>query len=284
MILIGGTRYAGELKKSMFTVMNYLLPSRACCPCTYATSALWEIRQCSLACQAPARRRSPPPGSAGLIGRRRARLGARAACSNFEGGCYAKGDQLSPRSGSPTSSPQTQMFGTGGSRMSELDPATIESEVSRVRRFTENTRACYPLPYIRNTCRAGRPDIRERVFLTADAFACLAANRAALRASRRCYYFLSGYTAKGGRHRARSGRNRRRHQRLLRRGVPRVASHQVRRQLLGGWACAAQGRARVAGQHGMERRSNGVGAAVKLRTRGGPWCARRSPANSTACP
>ena len=112
---------------------------------------------------------------------------------NFEGGCYAKVINLSPE-GEPDIYRTTQMFGTILENV-VLDPAT-----KRVRfedqSITENTRASYPLPYIRNHVpngRGGHP--KHIVFLTADAFGVLPPI-AKLSPEQAMYYFLSGYTAK----------------------------------------------------------------------------------------
>ena len=97
MILIGGTRYAGEIKKSVFTVMNYLLPLR-----DVAADALLGQRRArratsrsSSASRAPARRRSPPTRRRPLIGDDEHGWSADGVF-NFEGGCYAKVIRLSP--------------------------------------------------------------------------------------------------------------------------------------------------------------------------------------------
>jgi phosphoenolpyruvate carboxykinase (ATP) len=111
---------------------------------------------------------------------------------NYEGGCYAKVINLSPE-GEPDIYATTQMFGT------VLENVVLD-ERKRVRfddqSITENTRASYPLHYIRNHVpggRGGHP--RNVVFLTADAFGVLPPI-ARLTAEQAMYYFLSGYTAK----------------------------------------------------------------------------------------
>jgi phosphoenolpyruvate carboxykinase (ATP) len=112
---------------------------------------------------------------------------------NFEGGCYAKVINLSKEQ-EPDIFATTQMFGTVLENV-ELDPLTkrvkFESQA-----ITENTRASYPLPYIRNHVPSGRGGHPKNVvFLTADAFGVLPPI-ARLSREQAMYYFLSGYTAK----------------------------------------------------------------------------------------
>ncbi|MDA1082366.1 MAG: phosphoenolpyruvate carboxykinase (ATP) [Gemmatimonadetes bacterium] len=193
MILIGGTRYAGELKKAMFTVMNYLLPKQGVL---------------SMHCSANIGPKGDTALFFGLSGTGKTTLSADpergligddehgwsdTGVFNFEGGCYAKVINLSPEN-EPDIYRTTQMFGTILENV-ELDPLThkvrFESQA-----ITENTRASYPLPYIANhvpSGRGGHP--RNVVFLTADAFGVLPPI-AKLSRDQAMYYFLSGYTAK----------------------------------------------------------------------------------------
>ncbi len=193
MILIGGTRYAGELKKSMFTVMNYLLPKQGVL---------------SMHCSA----NIGPDGDTalffGLSGTGKTTLSADpergligddehgwspTGVFNFEGGCYAKVINLSPEQ-EPDIYATTQMFGTVLENC-ELDPNTKKVKFES-QALTENTRACYPLPYIRNHVPSGRGGHPKNVvFLTADAFGVLPPI-ARLTREQAMYYFLSGYTAK----------------------------------------------------------------------------------------
>jgi phosphoenolpyruvate carboxykinase (ATP) len=193
MILIGGTKYAGELKKSMFTVMNYYLPKQ---------SVL------SMHCSANTGKAGDTALFFGLSGTGKTTLSADPerdligddehgwsadGTFNFEGGCYAKVINLSPE-GEPDIYRTTQMFGT------VLENVVLDPVTRRVRfedqSITENTRASYPLHYIRNHVangRGGHP--RNIVFLTADAFGVLPPV-AKLSRDQAMYYFLSGYTAK----------------------------------------------------------------------------------------
>ncbi len=192
MVLIGGTRYAGELKKAMFTVMNYLMPK---------TGVL------SMHCSANIGAEGDVALFFGLSGTGKTTLSADPERSligddehgwsgdgvfNYEGGCYAKVINLS-REQEPDIFATTQMFGTilenvvlDHQRKVKFDDQSI----------TENTRASYPLHYIRNhvpSGRGGHP--RQVVFLTADAFGVLPPI-AKLTREQAMYYFMSGYTAK----------------------------------------------------------------------------------------
>jgi phosphoenolpyruvate carboxykinase (ATP) len=193
MILIGGTRYAGELKKSMFAVMNYLLPKQGVL---------------SMHCSA----NIGPAGDTalffGLSGTGKTTLSADPARGligddehgwsengvfNFEGGCYAKVINLSPEQ-EPDIYQTTQMFGTILENV-ELDPVTKKVKFES-QKLTENTRASYPLHYIKNHVPSGRGGHPKNVvFLTADAFGVLPPI-AKLTKEQAMYYFLSGYTAK----------------------------------------------------------------------------------------
>jgi len=192
-ILIGGTRYAGELKKSMFTVMNYLLPKQGLL---------------SMHCSANAGTDGETALFFGLSGTGKTTLSADPERSligddehgwskdgvfNFEGGCYAKVINLSPET-EPDIYRTTQMFGTILENV-VLDPMTKQVEFSD-QSITENTRASYPLHYIANNVPDGRGRHPKNViFLTADAFGVLPPI-ARLSPEQAMYYFLSGYTAK----------------------------------------------------------------------------------------
>jgi phosphoenolpyruvate carboxykinase (ATP) len=193
MILIGGTRYAGELKKAMFTVMNYYLPKQGVL---------------SMHCSA----NIGPTGDTalffGLSGTGKTTLSADPLRSligddehgwandgvfNFEGGCYAKAINLSAES-EPDIHRTTQMFGT------ILENVVLDEHTRRPRfadsSVTENTRLSYPLHYIPNFVPSGRGGHPTNiVFLAADSFGVLPPV-ARLSREQAMYYFLSGYTAK----------------------------------------------------------------------------------------
>ncbi len=193
MILIGGTRYAGELKKAMFTVMNYYMPKNGVL---------------SMHCSANIGHHGDTALFFGLSGTGKTTLSADPhrdligddehgwsadGVFNYEGGCYAKVINLSAE-GEPDIYATTQMFGTILENV-KLDPVTSKVRFSD-QSITENTRASYPLSYIRNHVPAGRGGHPKNVvFLCADAFG-VVPPVAKLTREQAMYYFLSGYTAK----------------------------------------------------------------------------------------
>jgi phosphoenolpyruvate carboxykinase (ATP) len=193
LVLIGGTRYAGEMKKSIFTALNYLLPAQGVLP---------------MHCSANVGSKGDTAIFFGLSGTGKTTLSADPArrligddehgwsdrgVFNFEGGCYAKVIRLRAET-EPEIYAATRMFGTVLENVA-LDPAmrTVEYDADRI---TENTRACYPIHYIPNhqPSGSGGPP-KHIIFLTADAFGVLPPI-ARLTADQAMYHFLSGYTAK----------------------------------------------------------------------------------------
>jgi len=192
-ILIGGTRYAGELKKAMFTVMNYLLPKQGVLSmhCSANIGAAGDTALFFGLSGTGKTTLSADP-SRGLIGDDEHGWSPQGTF-NFEGGCYAKAINLSAES-EPDIYATTQMFGTVLENVVLNQPSrTVDFADQSI---TENTRASYPLHYIKNhvpSGRGGHP--RNVVFLTADAFGVLPPI-AKLTPEQAMYYFLSGYTAK----------------------------------------------------------------------------------------
>src|SRR5215210_506141 len=191
-ILICGTSYAGEIKKSIFTVMNWLLPERGVLP---------------MHCSANLGKNGDTALFFGLSGTGKTTLSSDpersligddehgwsdAGVFNFEGGCYAKVIRLSPTA-EPEIYKTTQTFGTILENVAVDESGVLDLDDDSK---TENTRAAYDLEQIANhlpTKRAGHP--RSVVMLTADAFGILPPI-ARLSRERAMFYFLSGFTAK----------------------------------------------------------------------------------------
>ena len=193
LILIGGTGYAGEIKKSAFSVLNYLLPERGILPMHAAVNV----------------------GAAGdsavffgLSGTGKTTLSADperfllgddehgwsdAGLFNLEGGCYAKTVDLSAEH-------EPEIWRAVHREHVLLENVALDPETRQVdfrdRSLTENTRAAYPLSNLARVAQAEVvPAPRHVIFLTADAFGVLPP-LARLSLDQTVYYFLSGYTAK----------------------------------------------------------------------------------------
>jgi phosphoenolpyruvate carboxykinase (ATP) len=193
LVLIGGTSYAGETKKSVFGILNFLLPQRGVL---------------SMHCSANVGAANDVAIFFGLSGTGKTTLSADPerkligddehgwsddGVFNFEGGCYAKVIKLSPEA-EPDIYRTTRMFGTVLENV-VFDPTTRELDLDDASK-TENTRAAYPLTSIPNIVPegyAGNPS--NIIMLTADAFGVLPPV-ARLTPEQAMYHFLSGYTAK----------------------------------------------------------------------------------------
>ncbi|MEM1206600.1 MAG: phosphoenolpyruvate carboxykinase (ATP) [Acidobacteriota bacterium] len=197
LVIIGGTQYAGEIKKSIFTAMNYLLPKRGVlamhCSANYAEVDGGEPHVAlffGLSGTGKTTLSSDPERI--LIGDDEHGWGDDGVF-NFEGGCYAKVIRLDPK-GEPEIYDQTRRFGT------VLENVTFDPETRRLdlddASATENTRASYPLYHLDNvdlSGTTGHPD--HVIFLTCDAFGVLPPI-SRLTEAQAMYHFLSGYTAK----------------------------------------------------------------------------------------
>ena len=192
-ILIVGTEYAGEIKKSAFTVMNYLMPDEGVLPMHSAANVGEDGNSVvffGLSGTGKTTLSADPLRS--LVGDDEHGWGVDGVF-NFEGGCYAKTIRLSPMY-EPDIFATTRRFGTVLENV-DLDPVTRELDLDS-ERFTENTRGAYPLHFIGNadpTGMAGQPT--NVVLLTADAFGVLPPI-SRLTADQAQYHFISGYTAK----------------------------------------------------------------------------------------
>jgi phosphoenolpyruvate carboxykinase (ATP) len=192
-VLIGNSSYAGEMKKSVFTYLNYILPKMGIMP---------------MHCSANVGRGGDAAIFFGLSGTGKTTLSSDPnrillgddehgwgpnGIFNFEGGCYAKTIRLS-RDAEPEIYATTERFGTVLENV-VFDPVTRLPDFDDATK-TENARCAYPIDFIPNaseTGRAGHP--RNIVMLTADAFGVLPPI-AKLTGAEAMYHFISGYTAK----------------------------------------------------------------------------------------
>jgi phosphoenolpyruvate carboxykinase (ATP) len=192
-VLIGGSQYAGEMKKSVFTTLNYYLPEQGVMP---------------MHCSANVGDKGDTAIFFGLSGTGKTTLSAdpnrtligddehgwgKEGVFNFEGGCYAKCIKLSQEA-EPAIYAASQRFGA-------VLENVVYDPVTRVVDFddgskTENTRSAYPLDFIPNASRTGRAgQPKNLVMLAADAFGVMPPI-AKLTPAQAMYHFLSGYTAK----------------------------------------------------------------------------------------
>lgn len=193
LVLIANTEYAGEMKKSIFGVLNFLLPQRGVLP---------------MHCSANVGKDGATALFFGLSGTGKTTLSADPERSligddehgwsddgifNFEGGCYAKAIHLTVEAEPEIHRASTRFGAVLENVVIDPDSRAIDFDNGRK---TENTRSAYPLSFIPNVLaggRAGHP--KDVVFLTADAFGVMPPI-ARLDPAQAMYHFLSGYTAK----------------------------------------------------------------------------------------
>ena len=193
MVLIGGTAYAGEIKKSIFSVMNYLLPLKGVMP---------------MHCSANVGKAGDTAIFFGLSGTGKTTLSSDPlrrligddehgwsdnGVFNFEGGCYAKVINLSAEA-------EPQIYAATGRFGTILENVVYDKRTRALDlndgSLTENTRAAYPLEFIDNAIKgAAFPHPKNIVMLTYDAFGVLPPI-AKLSYGQAMYHFISGYTAK----------------------------------------------------------------------------------------
>lgn len=195
MVIIGGTAYAGEIKKSVFTTMNFLLPQK-------------DVL--SMHCSANIGKDDDTALFFGLSGTGKTTLSADPerrligddehgwsdnGIFNFEGGCYAKVIGLSAEA-EPEIFQTTRKFGT------VLENVAIDADTREIDldddSLTENTRAAYPITHIPGAVVDGKGDHPKNIiFLTTDAFGVMPPI-AKLTPEQAMYHFISGYTSKIG--------------------------------------------------------------------------------------
>ena len=193
LVIIGNTGYAGEIKKAVFTVLNYLLPLEGVL---------------SMHCSANIGKKGDSALFFGLSGTGKTTLSADPSRNligddqhgwsdegifNFENGCYAKAINLSPKA-EPQIYAATRKFGTVLENVA-FDPVTRQLDLDDAT-MTENTRAAYPISFIENSVESkmgGHP--KNIVMLTCDAFGVMPPI-ARLSVEQAMYHFMSGYTAK----------------------------------------------------------------------------------------
>ncbi|HEY1025468.1 MAG TPA: phosphoenolpyruvate carboxykinase (ATP) [Sphingobacteriaceae bacterium] len=193
MILIGGSGYTGEIKKGIFSVLNFILP--------------YQKKVLSMHCSANIGKAGDTAVFFGLSGTGKTTLSAdperrligddehgwsEDTVFNFEGGCYAKTVDL-------TEEKEPQIFNAirFGSLLENINyfPGTRKVDYSDIRK-TENTRVAYPIFYIDNAVRPSFGTAPKNIFfLTADAFGVLPPI-SKLNPGQAMYHFISGYTAK----------------------------------------------------------------------------------------
>lgn len=191
-LVILGSEYAGEMKKGVFTVMNYLMPKQGILSMHCSATADRQTLRSSLLF--------------GLSGTGKTTLSADPhrlligddehcwsdrGVFNIEGGCYAKTIDLTPESEPDIF--QALHFGAVLENVVLEEDREVDFHDSSI---TENTRGAYPIEYIRNAripCVAGHPT--DVIFLTCDAFGVLPPV-SRLTAAQAMYHFISGYTAK----------------------------------------------------------------------------------------
>ena len=190
-VIIGGTRYAGEIKKSIFSVMNLILPKKGILPMHCSANTTGENTAIFFGLSGTGKTTLSADPNRALIGDDEHGWGSNGVF-NFEGGCYAKLIDLSQED-------EPAIFSTTRRRGTVLENIVLDengvpdfNDCSK----TQNTRGSYPIEFIDNRTddsRGGHP--QNVIFLTCDAFGVLPPI-SRLNSAQAAYHFISGYTAK----------------------------------------------------------------------------------------
>jgi phosphoenolpyruvate carboxykinase (ATP) len=193
MVIIVGTRYAGEIKKSAFSLMNYLLPTKKTLP-MHSGASMTKDGEVSVFFGLSGTGKTTLSADTGLrlIGDDEHGLNEHGVF-NFEGGCYAKTYKLAEKT-EPEIFKASNRFGT------ILENVVMDEKTRTVDFFdasiAENGRSSYPIEFIPDFVESGKGGIPKNIFfLSADAFGILPPV-AKLNRDQAMFYFLSGYTAK----------------------------------------------------------------------------------------
>ena len=191
MVIIGGTHYAGEIKKAIFTIMNHILPSKGLLPMHCSANTDGENAALFFGLSGTGKTTLSADSNRALVGDDEHGWSDNGVF-NFEGGCYAKLIRLS-KEDEPAIYATTKMPG------SILENVVLNADGSPDfdnGSLTQNTRGSYPIEFIENRTpdsMAGNPN--NVVFLTCDAFGVLPP-LSRLTPEQAAYHFMSGYTAK----------------------------------------------------------------------------------------
>ncbi len=190
-VIIGGTRYAGEIKKSIFSVMNLILPKKGILPMHCSANTTGENTAIFFGLSGTGKTTLSADPKRALIGDDEHGWGA-SGIFNFEGGCYAKLINLSEED-------EPEIFATTKQKGTVLENIVVDAngepnffDTSK----TQNTRGSYPIEFIENRTmdsKGGHP--QNVIFLTCDAFGILPPI-SRLTPAQAAYHFISGYTAK----------------------------------------------------------------------------------------
>lgn len=194
-VLIGGTHYAGEIKKSVFTILNFLLPDKGVLPMHSSVNTLdnWNDSAIFFGLSGTGKTTLSADPHRTLIGDDEHGWNPDGTIFNFEDGCYAKAIKLSYEN-EPQIWNAVHNFGTILENVKVVGSSCDFSDSS----LTENTRAAYKLANIVNsskTRQTNKPEILNIFMLACDAYGILPP-LSKLTPAQAAYYFLSGYTAK----------------------------------------------------------------------------------------